>query len=189
MTEILPWLVLLALVAFQYLYAEKKGVDDGGGTYLYLSESKIQCEKLLQDCILGREQERETIAQLRVDLAICRTQLKQIYDHYDNDGFGKNTSSINGNLTSKIKEHFARFSDVLLLKFDHSELEQLIRFEMNERPDFMTSPTGDFQDFVFDLISYCERHDRLPDLLEAALLARPNSIELQEFAKLVGYRF
>jgi hypothetical protein len=66
----------------------------------------------------------------------------------------------------------------ILSGFSGPDLEQLVRFEMDERLDALVS-AGPLRDVAFNLIEWAERVGRVDDLVRALGRARPNNREVQ----------
>jgi hypothetical protein len=76
------------------------------------------------------------------------------------------------------KLHYA-----ILCGFRADDLEQLLRFDLNERLDNIV-PTGrELSSVVFELIQWAERSGRADELIQAIRRARPNNKEVQKFAR------
>ena len=72
--------------------------------------------------------------------------------------------------------------DAILSAFSGSDLEQLVKFELNERLDNIT-PNGALGLVVFNLIQWAEREGRTEELTRTVQRARPNNDEIRSVAK------
>src|SRR5690348_2846033 len=68
--------------------------------------------------------------------------------------------------------------DATLSAFSRADLEQLVRFDLDERLENIT-PNVSLPTAVFDLIQWAERQGRTEDLIRAVKRARPSVRETQ----------
>ena len=80
----------------------------------------------------------------------------------------------------------AAFQEALLAAFSREDLEQLVKFNLDEDLDEIVKP-GTRSAVVFELIRWAERVTRVEDLLAAALEVRPKSDLLRRFALEVAF--
>jgi hypothetical protein len=74
-----------------------------------------------------------------------------------------------------------RLQRAIVAAFARSEVEQLVRFHLNAGLDVITGG-GPFDQVVFDLLRWAERHGRVGELARAAKDARPGRPDLQAAA-------
>src|SRR5437764_12834697 len=70
----------------------------------------------------------------------------------------------------------------ILSGFNASDLEQLVRFELNERLDSLVATNNAFMNVVFNLIEWAENRGRTEELIRALQRARPNNAEIRAAA-------
>src|SRR5262245_12790970 len=69
----------------------------------------------------------------------------------------------------------------ILAGFSGNDLEQLVRFELNERLDNLVRP-GALTDVVLGLIDWADKQGRVEELVQAVQRARPANKEFQRLA-------
>jgi len=79
-------------------------------------------------------------------------------------------------------EQLQKLHSAILSGFSGSDLEQLIRFELNERLDSLVATNSAFSNVVFNLIKWAESTGRTPELIRAVQRARPNNAEIRASA-------
>lgn len=70
------------------------------------------------------------------------------------------------------------FYHALKNAFNHSSLERLLLFKLDERLSNIVNINQSFDDVVFRLILHAQEHDWIFDLLNAAVEKRPDNSEL-----------
>jgi hypothetical protein len=78
-------------------------------------------------------------------------------------------------------EQTKKLHAAILSGFSGNDLEQLARFELNERLDSLV-PAGALSDVVLKLIDWAEKQGRVEDLVRAVQRARPANKEIQKLA-------
>jgi len=71
--------------------------------------------------------------------------------------------------------------NALLDVFDRSSLEQMLLFKLDVRLDSIVDPHGNMRKIVFELIAWARNHDKLLQLVEAAVQTRPANPRLSAF--------
>lgn len=72
--------------------------------------------------------------------------------------------------------------DAIVSAYNGSDLEQLMRFELNERLDNLVSTNAPLPQIVLDLINWAEMNGRTPDLVAALRRTRPKNSQIQTVA-------
>src|SRR5262245_13789164 len=75
-----------------------------------------------------------------------------------------------------------KLHDAILSGFSGSDLEQLVRLELDEQLDNIVRP-GPLSAIVLELIQWADRQGRVNDLILAIQQARPNNTQVQAAAK------
>jgi hypothetical protein len=75
-----------------------------------------------------------------------------------------------------------KLHDAIVSGFDRPNLEQLVRFGLNERLDRI-SPDSRLDTVVFNLIQWADQEGRTAELIQAVQRARPNVPEIQAIAE------
>ena len=78
-------------------------------------------------------------------------------------------------------KQFQKLSKGILSGFSGADLEQLVRFELNERLDNIVA-SGALAEVVFELVTWGEQHGRTEELISALQRARPGNKEIQSIA-------
>jgi hypothetical protein len=79
-------------------------------------------------------------------------------------------------------QQLLKLQNAILSGFNASDLEQLVRFELNERLDSLVATHGAFTNVVFELIQWAETRGRTAELIRALQRARPNNADIQAAA-------
>lgn len=83
------------------------------------------------------------------------------------------------------KNQFTQAQSALLGGFDRDDLRLMVRLQLDEDLDTITS-NDELDVLVFNLLTWAEREDRLSDLIQGALAANPGNRELQHLAEDYG---
>jgi hypothetical protein len=84
-------------------------------------------------------------------------------------------------------EQAKELHDAILSGFGGSDLDALVRFDLNERLDSVVG-NGPLGSVVFSLIEWAERNGRIEDLIQAVQRARPHNTTIQDVARSLSAR-
>jgi hypothetical protein len=87
-----------------------------------------------------------------------------------------------GGTVRPIGNQIERLHDEIVKAFAYSELDQLVRYELSERLDAITSRRS-MSEVVFELLDWSERHGRTEELVRAVQGARPRHQGIQSVTK------